>query len=301
MFSRNRFAAVAAFATVLSTASLAHAQATRTWVSGVGDDANPCSRTAPCKTFAGAISKTAARGEINTLDPGGFGVVTITKSITIDATAGLGGVLAAGTNGIVISAAANDVVILRHLDLNGAGTGLNGVRILTARDVYVENCKIYGFTNRGLSDERTAGRLFLSDSVLNNNTTTGIGAMAATPSTLTITGDRVRLERNGNAGLLMGDGIKATFSDSVFSGNTNFGLYVTGSGTELHAEGSIASANGTGIVSSSGAVVRMSNTTVTGNNTGLSATGGNIYSYGTNRLDGNVAGNGAPTGSVPLQ
>ena len=63
--------------------SLAHAQATRTWVSGVGDDANPCSRTAPCKTFAGAISKTAAGGEINVLDPGGFGAVTITKSITI--------------------------------------------------------------------------------------------------------------------------------------------------------------------------------------------------------------------------
>jgi hypothetical protein len=103
MISRNHFAAVAAFATLLSTASLAHAQASRTWVSGVGDDANPCSRTAPCKTFAGAISKTAALGEINTLDPGGFGVVTITKSITLDATAGLGGVLAAGTTGVIIN------------------------------------------------------------------------------------------------------------------------------------------------------------------------------------------------------
>ena len=108
MICRNRFVAVAAFATLLSTASLAHAQATRTWVSGVGDDANPCSRTAPCKTFAGAISKTATAGEINTLDPGGFGVVTITKSITLDATAGLGGVLAAGSNGIIINAAGID-------------------------------------------------------------------------------------------------------------------------------------------------------------------------------------------------
>src|SRR5262245_8204893 len=119
MISRNRLAAVAACATLLSTATLAHAQATRTWVSGVGDDANPCSRTAPCKTFAGTISKTAAGGEINTLDPGGFGTVTITKSITIDGTAGLGGVLASGTNGIVVNATgANDVVILRNLDLN---------------------------------------------------------------------------------------------------------------------------------------------------------------------------------------
>src|SRR5436853_966367 len=78
----------------------ADAQATRTWVSGVGDDVNPCSRTAPCKTFAGAISKTAASGIINCLDPGGFGAVTITKSITIDCEETLGGLLAAGTNGV---------------------------------------------------------------------------------------------------------------------------------------------------------------------------------------------------------
>src|ERR1700742_1182796 len=88
----------------------AHAQATRTWVSGVGDDANPCSRTAPCKTFAGAISKTAASGEINVLDPGGFGGVTITKSITIRADHVEAGVLVSGTNGIIINAGANDRV-----------------------------------------------------------------------------------------------------------------------------------------------------------------------------------------------
>src|SRR5574339_613770 len=87
----------------LTLATTAHAQATRTWVSGVGDDANPCSRTAPCKTFAGAISKTAANGEISVLDPGGFGAVTITKSITIVGRNAEAGILAAGTNGSVIS------------------------------------------------------------------------------------------------------------------------------------------------------------------------------------------------------
>src|SRR6266576_2121330 len=87
---------------ICAFATLTQAQATRTWVSGVGDDANPCSRTAPCKTFAGAISKTAAGGEISVLDPGGFGAVTITKSITIDGTGNLGGILAAGTTGIRI-------------------------------------------------------------------------------------------------------------------------------------------------------------------------------------------------------
>src|ERR1700738_5088585 len=117
---------------ILGLATVANAQATRTWVSGVGDDANPCSRTAPCKTFAGAISKTAAGGEISVLDPGGFGAVTITKAITIDGGGGqVASVLVAGTNGIVISAGATDVVSLRNLSINGLGTGLSGIRFLS--------------------------------------------------------------------------------------------------------------------------------------------------------------------------
>src|SRR5580692_5158991 len=110
----------------------ANAQATRTWVSGVGDDANPCSRTAPCKTFAGAISKTAAGGEIDVLDPGGFGAVTITKAITFDGGGGqVASVLASSTNGINVNAGATAVVILRNLRLNGiaqsTGPGVNGI------------------------------------------------------------------------------------------------------------------------------------------------------------------------------
>src|SRR5476649_997222 len=103
-------------------AQSASAQATRTWVSGVGDDANPCSRTAPCKTFAGAISKTAAAGEINVLDPGGFGALTITKAITISSDGvGTAGILVSGTNGITVAAGVNDVVILKDLDFDGIG------------------------------------------------------------------------------------------------------------------------------------------------------------------------------------
>src|SRR5215210_6858952 len=119
----------------LALPSSASAQATRTWVSGVGDDANPCSRTAPCKTFAGAISKTAAGGEINCLDPAGFGGVTIGKSLTIKCHYTEGGVLVSGTNAIVVNAAATDKVTLRGLDINGIGTGLNGIRILSAKSV----------------------------------------------------------------------------------------------------------------------------------------------------------------------
>src|SRR4051794_35099722 len=115
--------ALVALALVLPTT--AFGQATRTWVSGVGDDANPCSRTAPCKTFAGAISKTAAGGEIDVIDPGGFGAVTITKGITLDGGTGSGwaAILASGTNGIIINAGAGDVVTLRNLSINGAGLG----------------------------------------------------------------------------------------------------------------------------------------------------------------------------------
>src|SRR5437879_2834727 len=123
------------------------AQATRTWVSGVGDDANPCSRTAPCKTFAGAISKTAAGGEINVLDPGGFGAVTITKSITIKANGELAGVLVSGTNGIVVAAGANDRVTLVGLDIDGLGNSLCGVDVLSAGEVNVVNDEIYEFTD----------------------------------------------------------------------------------------------------------------------------------------------------------
>src|SRR5213593_2976733 len=107
-------------------ASFAQAQATRTWVSGVGDDANPCSRTAPCKTFAGAISKTASGGEISVLDPGGFGAVTITKSITLNGDGTLAGVLVSGTNGIINNALSTDRIILRNLSIKGLGTGING-------------------------------------------------------------------------------------------------------------------------------------------------------------------------------
>src|SRR5215218_2442099 len=136
----------------LACATAAQAQATRTWVSGVGDDVNPCSRTAPCKTFAGAISKTANNGEIDCLDPGGFGTVTITKSITIDGTngAGFGSILAAGTNGVNVNdsltATPNTIIVnLRNLSIQGANTGFDGVRFVAGKQLHVEHCVISGF------------------------------------------------------------------------------------------------------------------------------------------------------------
>src|SRR3954453_6715506 len=147
--------AIAAGFVVPLMASPAHAQATRTWVSGVGDDINPCSRTAPCKTFAGAISKTAAGGEINAIDSGGFGSVTITKSITIDGTGVMSSILAAGTNGIIINITNNaDLarsVRIRGLAINGAGTGQIGIKVMAASRVTIEESVIDGFTSDGVS------------------------------------------------------------------------------------------------------------------------------------------------------
>ena len=158
-----------ACATILY-ANPARAQATRTWVSGVGDDANPCSRTAPCKTFAGAISKTAPGGEINVLDPGGFGAVTITKSISITSVGFEAGVLVSGTNGIVIQVADTDKVLLEGLDIEGLGTGLNGVTILGGGKTTIRRCSIRNFTQNGINLAGTAGaRAVVEDTTILSN------------------------------------------------------------------------------------------------------------------------------------
>ena len=160
----------------------AHAQATRTWVSGVGDDANPCSRTAPCKTFAGAISKTAAGGEINCLDPGGFGAVTITKAIQIICQVEAG-VLVSGTNGIVVNVPnAGDKVLLDGLDIEGLGTGLSGVTILTGGRVTIRRSVIKNFTQNGINLVGTVAgaRVYVIDSlILSNNGGINVGNNAA--------------------------------------------------------------------------------------------------------------------------
>ena len=148
-FKKFGVALVGALSAMLLYSAPASAQATRTWVSGVGDDANPCSRTAPCKTFAGAISKTAAGGIINCLDPGGYGAVTISKSITIDCYwQPAASILASATTGIIINTVSStDKVVIRGLQIEGAGTtpGTRGIAILNAATVLIDHCRIAGF------------------------------------------------------------------------------------------------------------------------------------------------------------
>jgi hypothetical protein len=282
---------------ILLCAAAAHAQATRTWVSGVGDDANPCSRTAPCKTFAGAISKTAKDGEISVLDPGGFGAVTITKSITINGTpgSGYGSILAALTNGIIINITnATDIrktVRLRWLDINGASTGLNGIRIIAANTVIVDNTNIDGFTNRGISDERSAaGKLFVSNTTISN---AGTGVVTVgTSSKLDLLLDNVRLLSSDVGASLTTNGTRAIINRSVIAGNALKGVSVSGT-AEASISNTIISQNPIGIEQVGSGVIRLSNSdNGWSDNTALS---GQTFTFGNNRLFGYGGLGTAPT------
>ena len=292
-------------------AAPAQAQASRTWVSGVGDDVNPCSRTAPCKTFAGAISKTALNGEINCLDPGGFGAVTITKSITIDCHEIFASILFSGTNGINIpfnSFAAADVrktVRLRNINFNGIDTGINGIRItggtvIAGGTVIVEDCLIDGAfagTATGISDERTGGgELYVSNTTVRNTGGTGISiSPPAAGLRLDVTMDNVRVTNTNNIGILVGNNGRVMLNRSVISGNFQIGIGVSAiqAAAELNISNSVISSNGLGIGNLNGTVtIRLSNNDIVFNNTAFF---GVIQSHVNNRVQGNAALGPAPT------
>ena len=216
---------LAVFALLFSTGALAwampaSAQATRTWVSGVGDDANPCSRTAPCKTFAGAISKTAAQGEINCIDPGGFGAVTITKSITINCSIVEGGVLVSGTNGIVVNALSTDRVVLKGLDIQGVGTGLNGITIVGSGTVFIEDCLIEGFTQNAVNVAGTSGaRAFVENSqLIYNNGGVSVAGQSGASNVGFI--NHVTMDRNATFSVKVASASSVVLTDSVLAGST---------------------------------------------------------------------------------
>src|SRR5260370_3087580 len=207
---------------VLLGSTLVSAQARRTWVSGVGDDATPCSRTAPCKTFAGAISKTAVGGEIDALDPGGFGAVTITKAITIDGGGGqVASVLVAGTNAIIVQAQPNDVVTLRNLRINGNnGSGVNGIRWTQGKALHIESCVFFGFNIKGIDIAKAdGGKAFILDTIVQDNTQNGIQSHNTTTTVSTYI-DRSRFENNANFGVWSSDFSNATITNSDASGNS---------------------------------------------------------------------------------
>lgn len=288
----------------------AFAQATRTWVSGVGDDANPCSRTAPCKTFAGAISKTAAGGSIDVLDPGAYGAVTINKSITIQAAGDFAGVLHTGTSGIIVNAAAGDVVTLRGLTLDGGTTGTNAVRFLVGRTLLLEHVEIANTGGIGIDFQpTTAATLSLHDvsisrTGLNTTTASAISVAPTGAGSAALDLDDVRLVDN-RFGLSIAGAATGVVRDSTIGSTIEDGIVVNAiaSAVDVTLDGVAVNDAGTNGIAANGAnaLLRISGCAVTGSAQGLLVSGnGRIVSFGDNRIAGNVV-NGAPTQTQALQ
>ena len=282
----------------LGISSIANAQATRTWVSGVGDDANPCSRTAPCKTFAGAISKTAAGGEISALDPAGFGALTVTKAITVNGDGTLAGILSSGVSGIIVNAGANDVVYIRNLSINGAGTGLNGIRWIAGKALHVENCNIYGIGNNSAGNGHgifvnltaTAGGLFVKDTNIKTCAVSGITVQTSVGFVAGVL-DNVRLE-GLPTGLVIGNNAFVSVRNSLINLATSTGVSITGSGTPTGSfDNVMLNNNPTAINIGGSGIMNLSNSTLENNTTAIvsAAPQANLRSSGNNRLLGNVS------------
>jgi hypothetical protein len=302
----------------------AMAQATRTWVSGVGDDVNPCSRTAPCKTFAGAISKTAVGGEINCLDSGGFGSVTITKSMTIKCEGTIGGVLASGTFGININDSGSAtpgtaIVTISGLDIEGVGTGTNGIQFISGGVLHVHKTQIRNFRQSGaggngisITNSSNTGltkRVFVADSYITDNgsnaNNAGILVRPTGGAGVNVSVNNTQIEANTN-GVLMdgagGGGASHTHVErSILSGGSSNGISVIGSAsgsfTAVVADSMISFNAGTGAtVSGANATMKVGGNTISNNVTGV-AGGAQMQSFKNNQIADNGS-DGTPITNV---
>jgi hypothetical protein len=280
-------------------AGSAYAQATRTWVSGVGDDVNPCSRTAPCKTFAGAISKTAVGGEIDALDSAGYGAVTITKSITIEGTGFLASCLHSGTNGMVINLTTNDsgnnTVILRDLEINGGNTGLSGVKLLSSvpTSLHIEHCDIQRATT-GIELVPSAGgngsKIYIKDTDVRLMTTDGIRSNPGAGATIFVMMNHVRSQENFQAGYRSQIATGSTLDFCNFQGNTT-GVQIDSSTSKLRIAHTAISENaGNGLNNGGTATTFLDDCAIFGNGTGiLNNTGGVVNGFGNNAIANNTS------------
>ena len=273
------------FIFLLSTCMhMVNGQASRTWVSGVGDDANPCSRTAPCKTLAGAISKTAAGGEISILDPGGFGAFTITKSITINGDGGLGSILSAGFVGISINAAPTDVVTIRNMSILNSTNGSSGINYVSGGTVNIEKCTIQNFATGILMNNVAKSNLTIKNSTITNCSSAAID-VTTTTDTASVIIDNSYLQKNGS-------GINASTGALVSMSNCTVSLNPTGikalNNAEVNIIGSTISNNYNGVISNDAAsTVRLTGNRIFSNGTGISGSG-KVISFGDNKITGNV-------------
>jgi hypothetical protein len=295
------FKALGLVVIIMAAAVSTQAQAPRTWVSGVGDDVNPCSRTAPCKTFAGAISKTATNGEINCLDPGGYGAVTITKSITIDCEDTQGSIQATTTNGIAINiTSATDTkksVKIRGITINGQTTGINGIRVSSANQVVIEEVVIDGFSQHGISLENTSGttRVLVDSSGIRSNAGNGINTFII-GGNVSLAVNNCRIEMNAT-GVNLSSATKATVNNTVIMGNTTG---VAAVNADMGVMGSNLSHNTTAVSAGGGSNIRITGNMITSNTTAFVTSGGTITSFTSNMFQGNTNVS-APTSTVTLQ
>jgi parallel beta helix pectate lyase-like protein len=284
----------------------AQAQATRTWVSGVGDDANPCSRTAPCKTFAGAISKTADCGEIDALDPGGFGTVTITKGIKIDGGGGEAGQVASilagtGSPGITLNNTSVNcpMDVIRNLDINGTQVGTIGINVVAGGTLALENVDIEDFTAQCVNDqpssavgltiynsnfERCGGgalvvsstsfvsRVVASRSQFSKSTGTGVGINAGTNAKITLRDCDVNNNLGGGV-LSTGATAAVLLQHSTISNNQSFGVHTVTGGTVFLSDSNVTFNNGTGLFADTGTITTWNNNYVVGNSPDGARTG----------------------------
>lgn len=284
--------AIAVFSLVIS--SVAQAQATRTWVSGVGDDANPCSRTAPCKTFAGAISKTANGGEIDALDPAGYGAVTITKSITIDGGTGSGwaSILAtAGQTAVLINATANDVIQLRNLTINGlfppASQAGKGVRFIAGKSLHIDSCTFYGFTSNGVEINTTgSSNVTVQNSTIRECAGSAISATAAVGQNTAVTVSRTQIDKSTTGISALANSV-VTVDNSAISLCSSNGIN-TASGAQGSATDTVFANDGTGINIVAGATFRVNNNVFANCVTGVANNGTGVSPAANNKFIGNL-------------
>ncbi len=310
---RTIFGVVAAMMFCLcAMTTQAQAQATRTWVSGVGDDVNPCSRTAPCKTFAGAISKTADCGEIDALDPGGFGTITITKGIKIDGGGGEAGqvasILASGTVGVTInnSSAVCNYDVLRNLDINGPGvggvTGTFGINVLAGKNVALENVDVENFTQQCINFQPTNSmNLIMYNTNLENCAGGGIKS-STTSGTNRINVEKSTIQRSG-IGVQATSNSDVVIHHSMVSNNAGGGVEANGGSSQISVDISTVSNNQVfGVHATNSGIMRVTNTSIYfTNGTGMLVdTSGQMLTGNNNWLGGNTSGDGSKTGSVGI-
>ena len=303
--SFKRLSVLVALGTLLLAGS-AFAQASRTWVSGVGDDANPCSRTAPCKTFAGAISKTAVCGEIDALDPAGYGAVTITKSITIDGGGNLASVLVSGTNGIVVTIGADtcgQTVILRNLAFNGIGTGLSAIRLIgsTVTNLHIEHVSIGRFTQRGvdIAPGVAGDKVFMRDVDIRNTTGDSVGVTPGANFTTKVSLHDVRGRQSAAAGFHCSNDAVGTIDNSQFQGNNN-GIQLDVASCHIGMADTVVSENASnGLQVSGGVTASIDHLTSMRNGTGI-ANFGVVNSFGNSAVTNNASADVTPNAVVTL-